>query len=290
MPEQATCCITPTTADSLKCRVALSRQVTGGLTPVEAELLAARRGSLDSALAAGFATVNWLSLTVQQFVKACNQARLQLALRKDIPPRSAAHHCVLSSLNAPRHEQSKPPLLHCKARAGLHSVLSVRCEGSYCESLCIRPCIAAAFRLQAVEAFTELLVSVRKTALRVALVVHAVRHARLISPDMVSGSMPASVVPTAPNGAALPGGGAPLHDSGTALPGDDVPDAHVNSGGHDMPKSMTTRPAAPPSHASAAVAELQEFADRVERHRGQVRVAPRHATLAPRMPRTDSSS
>jgi len=28
--------------------------------------------------------VNWLSLTVHQFVKACNQARLQPALRADI--------------------------------------------------------------------------------------------------------------------------------------------------------------------------------------------------------------
>ena len=50
-------------------------QVIEGLTPIEAELLAARRASLDSALAAGFTTVNWLSLTVHQFVKACNQAR-----------------------------------------------------------------------------------------------------------------------------------------------------------------------------------------------------------------------
>ncbi len=59
-------------------------QVTAGLTPIEAELLAARTGCLDSALAAGFTTVNWLSLTVHQFVKACNQARLQPALRADI--------------------------------------------------------------------------------------------------------------------------------------------------------------------------------------------------------------
>ena len=42
---------------------------------MEAELLGARRGALDRALAPGFATVNWLSLTVHRFVKTCNQAR-----------------------------------------------------------------------------------------------------------------------------------------------------------------------------------------------------------------------
>ena len=65
-------------------------QVTEGLTPVEAELLAARRGSLDSALTAGFTTVNWLSLTVHQFVKACNQARSQLALGSAVMSGTAA--------------------------------------------------------------------------------------------------------------------------------------------------------------------------------------------------------
>ena len=40
---------------------------------MEAELLTARCAVLDHTLAAGYTTVNWLSLTVQQFVKSCDE-------------------------------------------------------------------------------------------------------------------------------------------------------------------------------------------------------------------------
>ena len=45
---------------------------------MEAELLCTRCAILAYALAAGFTTVNWLSLTVQQFVRGCDEVYVGL--------------------------------------------------------------------------------------------------------------------------------------------------------------------------------------------------------------------
>ena len=45
-------------------------QVIGGLTPVEAELLAARINTLDEALAVGFGPLNRLSLNIADFISS----------------------------------------------------------------------------------------------------------------------------------------------------------------------------------------------------------------------------
>ncbi len=125
--------------------------------------------------------------------------------------------------------------------------------------------------------------TVHKTASRVALVVHAVRHAQLIPPDMVSGRLPVSVAAAAVKGAMLLGGGTPPQDSRTS-PGDDTADAHLTLSKLEGPKPETALPPVPPSQAPPPVAELQEFADRVEQHRSQVCVDPRHASRVPSMP------
>jgi len=141
-----------------------------------------------------------------------------------------------------------------------------------------------------VDNFAELLVTVRKTASRVALVVHAVRHAQLIPPDMVSGRLPVSVASAALKRATLVGGSTLLQDNEKPAPWDETADVNVTPSKQEGPEPETALLPARPPQASPLVAEMQEFADRLEQHRSLVCADPRHAALAPSMPYRLSSA
>ena len=123
------------------------------------------------------------------------------------------------------------------------------------------------------EEFGELLATVRKTASHVAAVVLAIRHAQLVPPstDLDWPQGPAKT--DAVRGGGAIDGSNPLQNSGATSPGRSGEDAPPTPGGQE-PVNGGSQPAVTPLPASPAVAEMQEFADRVDRHRSQARSGP----------------